>query len=78
MTMDYNDRKHILLVSLLETISEATTEMDIEENTDCGTISTPVFRYEPQFDFTEEDIQTIREIANEEGMDFSQLLGEEE
>ena len=74
---DYNDRKHLLLVSLIETISEATAEMDCED-TDAGVISTPVFRWAPQFDFDEEDMQTIRELAKEEGMDFSQILGEEE
>lgn len=74
---DYNNRKHLLLVSLIETISEATVEMDCED-TDAGVVSTPVFRWTPQFDFDEEDMQTIRELAKEEGMDFSQLIGEEE
>ncbi len=74
---DYNKRKHLLLLSLLRTINEATLEIDSEE-TDEGLITIPSFRYEPTFEFNEEDIQTIREISDEEGEDFSCLLGDEE
>ena len=74
---DYDKRKHLLLVSLLRTINEATSEMDSEE-TDAGLITIPSFRYEPTFEFDEEDIQTIKELSNEEGEDFSILTGDEE
>lgn len=74
---DYNKRKHLLLLELLRTINEATSEMDSEE-TDAGLVTIPSFRYEPTFEFDEEDIQTIRELADEEGEDFSLLLGDEE
>lgn len=70
----YNDRKHLLLVNLLETIAYATTEV---EKDDDGMVI-PVFRWEPNFYFDEEDIQTIRELGEEEGMDFSQILGDDE
>ena len=74
---DYDKRKHLLLISLLRTINEATSEIDSEE-TDAGLVTIPSFRYEPTFEFDEEDIQTIREISDEEGEDFSLLLGDEE
>lgn len=74
---DYDKRKHLLLLSLLRTINEATSEMDSEE-TDAGLITIPSFRYEPTFEFDEEDIQTIKELSNEEGEDFSILTGDEE
>ena len=74
---DYNNRKHLLLLSLLRTINEATSETDSEE-TDAGLVIIPSFRYEPTFEFEEEDIQTIRKISEEEGEDFSLLLGDEE
>lgn len=75
---DYNDRKHSLLLSIIETIADAVEEMEVDENTEAGTISVPVFRYQPQFEFTEEDMRTIRDLAEEEGMDFTKILGEEE
>ena len=74
---DYDKRKHLLLLSLLRTINEATLEIDSEE-TEEGLVTIPSFRYEPTFEFNEEDIQTIREISDEEGEDFSMLTGDEE
>jgi hypothetical protein len=74
---DYNKRKHLLLLSLLRTINEATLEIDSEE-TEEGLVTIPSFRYEPTFEFEEEDIQTIRKISEEEGEDFSMLTGDEE
>lgn len=74
---DYDKRKHLLLLSLLRTINEATSETDSEE-TEEGLVTIPSFRYEPTFEFNEEDIQTIREISDEEGEDFSMLTGDEE
>lgn len=75
---NYNDRKHLLLMNILRTIAEATTEMDVDEETEAGTISVPVFRYQPQFEFDEEDMQTIRDLAEEEGEDFTTLTGDDE
>lgn len=72
---DYDKRKHLLLLELLRTINEATSEMDSEE-TDAGLITIPSFRYEPTFEFDEEEIQTIKELAKEEGEDFSILTNE--
>lgn len=74
---DYDKRKHLLLLSLLRTINGATSEIDSEE-TDEGLITIPSFRYEPTFEFNEEDIQTIRQLSDEEGEDFSMLTGDEE
>ena len=74
---DYDKRKHLLLLSLLRTINGATSEIDSEE-TDEGLITIPSFRYEPTFEFNEEDIQTIRQLSDEDGEDFSMLTGDEE
>ncbi len=74
----YEDRKHLLLVNVIRTIADATTDMDIDAETDAGTIASPVFRYMPSFEFDEEDMQTIRELAKEEGDDYTLLTGEDE
>lgn len=74
----YADRKHLLLVDIIRTMADATTEMDIDTETEAGTIASPVFRYMPQFEFDEEDMQTIRELAEEEGEDFTTLTGDED
>ncbi len=74
---DYNKRKHLLLLNVLRTIAESTTEVETDPDTEAGTITIPVFRWQPQFEFDEEDIQTIKELSNEEGEDFSILTGDE-
>lgn len=74
----YADRKHLLLVNIIRTMADATTDMDIDTETEAGAIASPVFRYMPQFEFDEEDMQTIRELAEEEGEDYSTITGEDE
>lgn len=75
---DLNTRKHLLLLNVLRTIAESTTEVETDPDAETGTITIPVFRWQPQFEFDEEDIQTIKELSNEEGEDFSILTGDEE
>lgn len=61
-----------LLVSLLETLANATVDMEVEE-TDCGTLYYPVLKYIPTFEFSKNDIRLIKAIAKEELEDFSTL-----
>lgn len=61
-----------LLVSILETIADATDTME-SEDTDCGTLHFPELRYIPTFEFTNEDIRLIKSLGKEEMMDFSIL-----
>ena len=75
---DLNTRKHLLLLNVLRTIADATTEVETDPDNEAGIITMPVFRWQPQFEFDEEDIQTIKELSNEEGEDFSILTGDEE
>lgn len=70
--MEKNDRIIRLLCSILQEIADATTEMDTEE-TECGTLHFTELRYTPVFPFTDDDIQLIKEIADSEDEDFSQL-----
>lgn len=63
-----------LLERLLETICEATSSVE-KEDTDAGLCVMPNFRYEPTFEFYEDDIKTIKWLQeeNEGVLDFSQL-----
>lgn len=54
-----------LLFNLLDTIAVAINGMSVG-NYDCGVLYIPQFRYEPSFELTEEDIATIREIAEQD------------
>ncbi len=61
-----------LLLYVLRALAEATIGMDTME-TDCGTLYYPELRYMPEFEFSEDDLQLIKELE-EEGMgDFSTL-----
>lgn len=70
--MSKEERIKALLVSILETIADATVEMETGEM-DCGTLHFPVLRYEPTFEFSDEDIQLIKTLGEEELEDFSAL-----
>lgn len=61
-----------LLCDILREIAEAVSAMEVYES-DAGTLHLPEFRYIPSFEFTDEDIQLIKEIAESEGEDFSTL-----
>ena len=70
-----NETKAIrLLERLLETICEATGDVE-KEDTEAGLCVIPNFRWNPTFEFYEDDIETIKWLQEEnEGMlDFSQL-----
>ncbi len=64
-----------LLGRVLEAIADAATEIESEE-TDCGKLHYPVFRYTPSFEFTDEDIELIKQIGEEESIDLSTLTEE--
>ena len=70
--MKREERIKALLVSILETIAEATDIME-SESTDCGIIHFPVLKYAPIFEFTDEDIQLIKSLGEEAMEDFSTL-----
>lgn len=59
------ERMKALLVDLLETIAQAIDGMDVGDY-DCGELYIPHFRYEPSFEFTEDDVKTIKELAENE------------
>lgn len=63
-----------LLENVLATICEATSGVD-KANTDAGLCVIPYFRWEPTFEFYEDDIKTIKWLQeeNEGVLDFSQL-----
>lgn len=60
----------ILLCELLQSICDATSEIEHEEGDETYI---PVFRYEPTFEFTAEDLHTIYTLAEEEMQDYSML-----
>lgn len=62
-----------LLLNLLETIADATNGMNVGDY-DCGELHTPQFRYTPEFEFTEDDVKTIRELAENEREDAAVTL----
>ena len=63
-----------LLENVLATICEATSGVE-KEDTDAGLCVMPNFRWEPTFEFYEDDIKTIKWLQeeNEGVLDFSQL-----
>lgn len=61
-----------LLVSMLSTVADATTDMDTND-TDCGTLHYPELRYMPTFEFEDDDILLIKELGEEANEDFSVL-----
>lgn len=70
--MNKEERIRRLLVSILETLANATVDIETE-NTDCGTLHFPVLRYTPIFEFSNDDIQLIKTLGEEELEDFSAL-----
>lgn len=52
-----------LLESILSSICDATKSVQ-KDDTDAGLCVTPNFRYEPTFEFYEDDIETIRQLEN--------------
>ena len=63
-----------LLENVLAAICEATSGVE-KEDTDAGLCVMPYFRWEPTFEFYENDIETIKwlQYENEGMLDFSQL-----
>ena len=62
-----------LLESILSSICDATISVN-KYDTDAGLCVTPNFRYEPTFEFYEEDIKTIKRLQEESGdFDFTCL-----
>ena len=51
-----------LCLNMLETIAHTTDGMEVGYY-DCRKLYMPHFRYEPPFEFTEDDVKTIREFA---------------
>ena len=70
--MSKEDKIRQLLVSMLQTLADATVDMDTDE-TDCGTIHYPVLKYTLTFEFDDNDIQLIKTLGKEELEDFSTL-----
>ena len=62
-----------LLESILSSICDATKSVQ-KDDTDAGLCVTPNFRYEPTFEFYEDDIETIKRLQKESGdFDFTCL-----
>ena len=62
-----------LLESILSSICDATSSVE-KDDTDAGLCVTPNFRYEPNFEFYEDDIETIKRLQEESGdFDFTCL-----
>ena len=62
-----------LLESILSSICDATSSVE-KFDTDAGLCVTPNFRYEPTFEFYEDDIETIKRLQVESGdFDFTCL-----
>lgn len=62
---DKQDRISDLCLSMLETIAQATDGMEVGDY-DCEELYIPHFRYEPSFEFTEDDVKTIKELAEDD------------
>ena len=62
-----------LLESIISSICDATSSVQ-KDDTDAGLCVTPNFRYEPTFEFYEDDIETIKRLQVESGdFDFTCL-----
>lgn len=70
--MRKEDKIERLLVSILEAIADATESVEVE-SADCGVIHLPILKYAPVFEFTDEDIQLIKELGDNNMEDFSML-----
>lgn len=71
--MSKEEKIKALLISMLRTLSDATTDVETDNDTDCGTLYYPILRYIPSFEFTEDDINLIKALEEEELEDFSIL-----
>lgn len=71
--MRKEDKIEKLLVSILETIADATESVEVE-SADCGVLHFPMLKYAPVFEFTYEDIQLIKELGEDNLEDFSILI----
>lgn len=71
--MNKEEKIKALLVSMLKTLSDATTDVEIDNDTDCGTLHYPILRYMPSFEFTDDDIKLIKTLGEEMMEDFSML-----
>ena len=70
--MRKEDKIEKFLVSILETIADATESVEVE-SADCGVLHFPMLKYAPVFEFTDEDIQLIKELGEDNLEDFSIL-----
>ena len=59
-------KQHNLLVYLLEVISEACDTVESVGNTYTNDLYTPSFRFEPTFEFDDEDIEAIKSLSDYE------------
>jgi hypothetical protein len=74
MTQEQKDEAISLLRNILNSICESTIDIE-EEDTDSGWCIIPNFRYEPIFEFTEDDIKIIKSLQDSNDIyDFSQLI----
>ncbi len=62
-----------LLVSILSTIADAADETTADDGLDYGTGYFPHFRFEPSFEFTDEEMTIIKELEQEECEDWSTI-----
>lgn len=58
-------RIYNLCINLLETIADATIGMEVGDY-DCGKLYSPILRYQPSFEFTKEEVETIKQIAKDD------------
>lgn len=70
--MEREEKIKTLLVSMLKALADATYRMEIAD-TDYGIVHIPILRWCPSFEFTVEDIQLIKSLAEETMKDFSTL-----
>jgi len=76
MAKDKNYERAQLLCNLLQTICEAANGVE-EMETDAGTTRILSLRYEPTFEFFEDDVKIIKELAEEMGEEFPYILKEQ-
>lgn len=62
-----------LLVSILSTIADAADVTEANDGLDYGTGYFPHFRFEPNFEFTDEEMNIIKQLEDEECEDWSTI-----
>lgn len=62
------------MVRILMDLSQASTNLVVDEDTCCETFYTPEFRWVPNVYLTEDDRKLITQLAEEEDEDFSTLI----